>query len=44
MTYDDFKKTELSKSGDAIREEISLATKHNISIIKRIIGNIREKF
>jgi hypothetical protein len=44
MTYDDFKKTDLSKSGDAVREEISLATKWNVSVIKRLLGCVREIF
>jgi len=43
MTYDDFKKTKLSKSGDAVREEISLVNKNEVPILRRIIGCAWEK-
>lgn len=31
MTYDDFKETKLGKGGDAVREEISLCDKNDVS-------------
>lgn len=44
LTYDDLRKTELSADGDAIRDEITPASRTDVPVFRRLIGIITETF